>query len=118
MNWYLQPWRKYATFTGRAGRTEFWVFYLANILIGAILSQVGNNGQEYSPVELVFYLAILLPSLAVAARRLHDIGRSGWWQLLSLIPVVGSIALLVMCVLPGHEGANKFGNPPVRPAAA
>lgn len=109
MNWYLQPWRQYATFTGRAGRKEFWIFYLANLVLGVILAKIGQHDGQPGVIGVAFYLAILLPSLAVTARRLHDIGRSGWWQLLSLVPVIGSIAVLVMCALRGNAASNRFG---------
>lgn len=118
MEWYLQPWRKYATFTGRAGRQEFWTFYLVNVVIGVILSMIGHQGNEPGILGIIFYIAIILPSLAVTARRLHDIGRSGWWQLLTLIAMVGGIVVLIMCALRGQESSNQFGDPPPLQIAA
>ena len=83
---------KYSEFNGRATRSEYWWFGLFIVLVGTVLSLI----NQYA--SLVFYLAVMLPSVAVAARRLHDTNRSGWWQLLSLIPVVGIIVLVVFLV--------------------
>ena len=80
---------KYADFTGRASRSEYWWFFLFIILSGAIISVLSSK------LAGVFYLATLLPSLAAATRRLHDTRRSGWWQLICLVPLVGLIILLV-----------------------
>lgn len=80
---------KYADFTGRASRSEYWWFFLFIILAGAIISVLSSK------LAGVFYLATLLPSLAAATRRLHDTRRSGWWQLICLVPLVGLIILLV-----------------------
>ena len=80
---------KYADFTGRASRSEYWWFFLFIILAGAIISMLSNK------LAGVFYLATLLPSLAAATRRLHDTRRSGWWQLICLVPLVGLVILLV-----------------------
>ena len=80
---------KYADFTGRASRSEYWWFFLFIILAGAIISMLSNK------LAGVFYLATLLPSLAAATRRLHDTRRSDWWQLICLVPLVGLVILLV-----------------------
>jgi uncharacterized membrane protein YhaH (DUF805 family) len=99
--------QKYADFNGRAARPEYWWFALFSILVGLALSYVS------SMLGLLFNLAILLPSIAVGARRLHDTNRSGWWQLIALIPVLGTIVLIVFFVLEGDAEDNKFGAPPV-----
>ena len=83
---------KYSDFSGRATRSEYWWFGLFIVVVGTVLSLI----NQYA--SLAFYLAVMLPSVAVAARRLHDTNRSGWWQLLSLIPVVGIIVLVVFLV--------------------
>lgn len=80
---------KYATFEGTASRSEYWWFFLFLFLGGMAASIISDK------LAALFYIATLLPSLAAAARRLHDTGRSGWWQLIALIPVVGFIVLLV-----------------------
>lgn len=93
---------KYADFNGRAGRPEFWWFFLFLVLGNFVTGLLGDM------LGLLFGLATLLPSLAAGARRLHDTGRSGWWQLLALIPVLGWIALIYLLAQQG-EGENRFG---------
>ena len=94
--------KKYADFTGRATRSEFWWWVLFVILATAIAQVIGD-----APAAIVS-LATLLPYLAVGARRLHDIGRSGWWQLIGLIPLIGWLIMLYWCVQPS-EGENRYG---------
>lgn len=95
---------KYADFSGRASRSEYWWFFLFIILAGAIVSMLDNK------LGGVFYLATLLPSLAAATRRLHDTSRSGWWQLICLVPLVGLIVLLVFLAQKGDGGADADGS--------
>jgi uncharacterized membrane protein YhaH (DUF805 family) len=92
---------KYADFTGRARRSEFWFFYLLTFVVGWI---------PY--IGWLASVALIIPSFSVGARRLHDIGRSGWWQLLSLIPVVGTIILIIWWAKEGLPGANEYGENP------
>ncbi|MBL8572806.1 MAG: DUF805 domain-containing protein [Hyphomicrobiaceae bacterium] len=94
---------KYATFAGRASRSEYWWYTLFTFLVSLLLSVI------FAPLYLIFALGVFLPSLAVAARRLHDIDRTGWWLLLCLVPVVGPIILLIFLVLPPTAGQNRFG---------
>ena len=97
--------RKYADFSGRAGRPEFWWFFLFQVIV--------LTATSWIPVlSSIVTLLLLLPSLAVGARRLHDIGRTGWWLLLALIPFVGWIPLLIMAALPGTGGPNRYGSAP------
>ena len=110
MTWYLQVLRKYAVFSGRARRREYWMFCLFNILIAVALGFVeGILGiaQESGPSVLVntYLLAILIPSIAVGVRRMHDTDHSGWWLLL---PIVN----LVFAVTGGARGDNRFGPDP------
>lgn len=93
--------RKYADFTGRATRSEYWWWMLFVFLASFFLSMISET------VSGLFSLAVLLPSLAVAARRLHDIDRSGWWQLIALIPLLGWVLMIYWCVQPGKE-PNRF----------
>jgi uncharacterized membrane protein YhaH (DUF805 family) len=86
---------KYADFSGRAGRSEYWWFFLFVILVGAAASVVSDT------LSVLFYLGVLLPSIAAATRRLHDTNRSGWWQLISLVPVIGTIVLIVFLAQEG-----------------
>ena len=98
---------KYVDFNGRALRSEFWYFQLFLFIASVVLQEVSK------PLSGAFGLATLLPNLAVGARRLHDIGKSGWWQLLWLVPVIGWIVLIVWWATKGEAGGNRFGPAPV-----
>ena len=116
MNWYIGVLKKYAVFSGRARRKEYWMFFLFNIIIfialGVIETIVGIN-----PVLTLFYmLAILLPGLAVTLRRLHDTGKSGWWLLIGIVPLIG-IVILVFMVQDSQAGDNQYGPNPKAAAA-
>ena len=89
---------KYATFSGRASRSEYWFFFLFSFLLSFI-----------PIVNFIAGLALLIPSLAVAVRRLHDIGKSGWWYLICLVPFVGGLVLLIFYLTPGQPTANEYG---------
>lgn len=109
---------KYAKFEGRDGRSAFWYWVLFNVLVGivaglvdAILGTGSSNGTGV--IQGLASLALLVPSLAVGCRRLHDIGKSGWWQLAALVPVLGWIYLIYLYIQPTDPNANEFGNPPV-----
>ena len=97
---------KYTDFSGRAGRPEFWWFMLACFIVAFVLGLFNMN-----MLALLFNLAVLVPSLAVGARRLHDIGKSGWFQLLVLIPLIGWLVLLYWFVQP-TAGPNEYGEGP------
>ena len=112
MNWYLDAIRfKYADFTGRAHREEFWMFPLFNILATLAVTLVAFV-LHFRLLSSVYALAIIAPHLAVSARRLHDIRRSGWWLLLALIPVLGAIVLFVFFATEGDAGGNDYGPDP------
>ena len=108
----------YATFSGRARRSEYWWWWLALILVGAVFAAVaallgsGFIGDLTRIGYGLFALATILPTLAVSVRRLHDISRSGWWVLISFVPVVGSLILFVFHVLPSTQGSNAYGPQP------
>lgn len=110
---------KYAEFHGRAARPEYWWFVLftilGNIAAGIIDAVFGFRADGTGLVGGLFSLAMLLPSLAVASRRLHDIDRSFWWVLVGLIPVIGWLVLLYWFVQPGTSGSNRFGSAPAEP---
>jgi uncharacterized membrane protein YhaH (DUF805 family) len=118
MNWYLEVWKKFATFEGRARRKEYWFFQLFNVLAVLVLvfvdMMVGtfDLDAEIGLLSGVYCLAVILPSIAVQVRRLHDTNRSGWWILIGLIPLVGSLVLFVFSVLDSQPGANRFGPNP------
>ncbi|GMQ91928.1 MAG: hypothetical protein BMS9Abin11_1243 [Gammaproteobacteria bacterium] len=111
MHWYLDVLKKYAVFDGRAQRTEYWMFFLFNIIISIILTVIENAIGLPLVLSGLYFLAILLPSIGVAIRRLHDTGRSGWWLLIALIPFVG-IVLLIFMVLDSQSGDNEYGPNP------
>ncbi len=117
MNWYLDVLKKYAVFTGRARRKEFWMFVLFNVIISLILNLIdGFLGTGFEAgggiISGLYALAILLPSIGVAIRRLHDIGKSGWWIFISLIPLIGGIWLLVLYCTDSEPGENQYGPNP------
>lgn len=107
----------YATFTGRAPRSEFWWFYLFTVLVGIAALAADEALALDDLLPAVTNLVLLLPSLAAGARRLHDMGRSGWWLLLFLIPLIGLIVLIFWWVRPSEPYANAHGAPPLPPAA-
>ncbi|MEU9922137.1 DUF805 domain-containing protein [Streptomyces griseoluteus] len=116
MHWYVDVLKKYAVFSGRARRQEYWMFFLFNLIISIVLAIV-DAALDTQVLQLVYGLAVLIPGLAVAVRRLHDTGRSGWWILISLIPLVGFIILLVFLASEGKPEANEYGpNPKYAPA--
>ena len=136
MTWYLAVLKNYAGFRGRARRREYWMFILVNAIIGIALVAIGKltkmpDGPTFGigmsrnglgvfgigvfskPILLqVYALATFLPFLAVEVRRLHDIGRPGWWWLFGLIPVLGQIVLVVFCATDGIAGDNRYGPDP------
>ncbi|MGA5298841.1 DUF805 domain-containing protein [Nucisporomicrobium flavum] len=110
--------RKYATFSGRARRAEYWwytlfnaVIYLALIAFGFLLGNSDGSNAVLGILVAVFILVVFLPTLAVTSRRLHDAGLSGWWQLLGIIPL-GGFAVLIMTLLDSNNGPNKYGPEP------
>ncbi|MFJ9823130.1 DUF805 domain-containing protein [Streptomyces sp. NPDC101160] len=117
MNWYLDVLKKYAVFTGRARRQEFWMFALFNIIAAIIVMVIDMAIGSYPLLYTIYALAVLLPSLGVTVRRLHDTGRSGWWILIDLIPFVGAIILIVFLATEGASHDNAYGpNPKAAPA--
>lgn len=117
MEWYLSVLKNYAGFTGRARRQEYWMFVLINILImiGLTVVEMMILGSNF--IANLYSLAVLVPSIAVGVRRLHDTGRSGWWLLIALIPVVGSVVLIVFFCMEGEQSDNSYGPNPKLAAA-
>jgi len=111
MNYFLDVLKKYAVFSGRARRKEYWMYMLFVVIIYIVLAAIGI-AAKVAWLPIIFYVGILLPSLGVTVRRLHDTGRSGWWILFGLVPLVGGITLFVFSVLDGEPGENKYGANP------
>ena len=126
MHWMLMPLRRYADFSGRSRRKEYWMFVLFNLLISlavwtllALTYALGFSESAMmtimTPVFILYALvalALVIPGLAVTVRRLHDTDRSGWTILLALIPLIGAILLLVFYCTEGTPGDNRFGPDP------
>ena len=118
MNWWITCMKKYAEFSGRARRTEYWMFVLFNLvfaIVAIVLDDVLGLASEdtgYGLLTALFSLAIILPSWAVTVRRLHDIGKSGWWIFINFIPYIGGIWLLVLTVIDSQPGNNKYSANP------
>lgn len=125
IEWYKKAvFENYANFTGRARRKEYWYFTLANLLIllfiyvlGSALSEGGSENPDdvYMIILGLYFLATMLPNIAVTVRRLHDTNKSGWYYLVSFIPYAGGIWMLVLTVAEGTNGTNKYGPDPKRP---
>ena len=117
MQWYLAVLRQYAKFDGRAHRPEVWWFTLWSVIVSLALTVVElalDLGNDWAgPLTSVYGLLVIVPSLAVGARRQHDIGRTGWWQLLLLLPIVGAIIMIVWWAQDGEPGVNEWGPKPV-----
>lgn len=116
MEWYVGVLKKYAEFGGRARRKEFWMFVLFNVLISLALGIV-DAVIGFGLLGALYGLAVLVPSIAVSVRRLHDIGRTGWWVLVGLVPLIGLIILIVFAVMEGQAGSNQYGPDPKAAAA-
>ena len=110
--------KKYACFSGRARRQEYWLFFLFNFIAAFVVGFIGGFLASVTGVDAfaflgaIYNLAVLIPSFAVFCRRMHDTGRSGWWWLIGLIPFVGGIVLLVFCCLDSQPGENQYGPNP------
>lgn len=120
MEWYIGVLKKYTDFSGRARRKEFWMFVLINFIISIVLTIIdrvagltyGTAPAEYGILTTIYALAVLLPSIAVSIRRLHDINKPGLWFLIYLIPCVGFIFWIIFNVKEGDPGANQYGPDP------
>ena len=118
MNWFIGALQKYADFSGRARRKEFWMFFLFYVIFAVVLTIIdgligwGFAGGSIGILYTLFSLGILLPYLAVTVRRLHDIGKSGWWYFIGLIPIIGGIWLIVLLATAGEPGDNQYGPNP------
>ncbi len=118
MEWYLMVLKKYAEFSGRSRRKEYWMYALINMVIVFVI-EIAGFAMMKNAVGMILFgllgiycLATLIPSLAVGIRRLHDTGKSGWWLLISFVPFVGFIILLIFLVKDSDAGANLYGPNP------
>ncbi|MFP5204380.1 MAG: DUF805 domain-containing protein [Acidobacteriota bacterium] len=124
MEWYLLAWKRYAQFAGRSRRKEYWMFTLIHSLIIAGLYLAGLAltlvlvGIPLLVLTWLYSLAAVIPCFACSVRRLHDVGKSGWWLLLGLIPIIGGIVLIVWQATDSQIGDNPYGPNPKLPAAA
>ena len=118
MNWYLGVLKKYAVFSGRARRKEYWMFFLFNIIFSIVLTVIDTMTGTVNPMYglgllgALYTLAVLIPGIAVGVRRLHDTDRSGLWLLIGFVPLIGVIVLLVFFCLDGTPGENRYGPNP------
>ena len=113
MNWYLEVLKKYVDFNGRARRKEYWMFTLFHIIIyyGLIILSVAVS-HNLMFLAMFYILATLLPALGAGVRRMHDVGKSGWFYFIVLIPIIGAIWLLVLFFTEGNHGENQYGPDP------
>jgi uncharacterized membrane protein YhaH (DUF805 family) len=119
MSWFVKCLQNYVTFSGRARRKEFWMFYLFYTIFGLVICFIqGLAGMEDPMLLGIYVLAMCLPAISVLVRRLHDIDKSGWWVWIAYVPVVGGIILLVFECMEGTKGTNRFGPDPKAVEAA
>jgi uncharacterized membrane protein YhaH (DUF805 family) len=114
MHWYLHVLKHYAEFSGRARRSEYWNFVLLNLIVAFVLSFADTVVRKilgFGVFGPVYALVVLLPSIAVSIRRLHDTDRSGWWLLLAFVPIVG-LVLIWFLAEDGNAGTNRYGQNP------
>lgn len=113
MEFFLRAYKNYANFQGRDTRRQYWMFCLFFVVAYIVLLIIGSVTGTGRIFGLLFVLASLIPSIAIAVRRLHDIDKSGWWYLINLIPLIGGIVLIVFLASKGTVGDNKFGSDPL-----
>ncbi len=119
IEWYKKVvFENYANFNGRARRSEYWFYTLANLIIAIALMIIDNvaglafENIGYGPLYMLYSLAVLIPGLAVTVRRLHDVNKSGWFLLIAIVPLIGAIWLLVLFLTEGTKGSNNYGEDP------
>ena len=112
MDYYIAVLKKYAVFSGRARRKEYWMFVLFNLIISFIISLIGTFIETLFFLQYLYMLAVLIPAIAVTVRRLHDTNRSGWWYFIVFIPVIGAIILIVFLAQDSQSGENQYGANP------
>jgi uncharacterized membrane protein YhaH (DUF805 family) len=128
MAWYLLAWQRATDFSGRSRRTEYWMFqlfnFLAAVLLGSLAFGYGALFGEKDGFNMfamcmgVFGVISFIPALAITIRRLHDIGRSGWWYLIAFVPLIGGLILIVFTLLDSDPDRNEYGPNPKVPGHA
>ena len=118
MDYYISVLKKYSDFSGRARRAEYWYFYLFNLLFLLAATIIDHllgikiGGSNIGPIYIIYALFVITPTIAVAIRRLHDIGKSGWMVLISLIPFIGGIWMIILMIRDSNPGDNEYGPNP------
>ncbi|MFJ3876545.1 DUF805 domain-containing protein [Streptomyces sp. NPDC090077] len=112
VHYYVDVIKRYADFSGRARRQEYWMFVLCSIPIMAVAIALDFVLGSYPVIFYIYNLGVFLPTLGLSIRRLHDTGRSGWWYLIGFIPFVGWIAIIVLMAIEGDAGPNEYGASP------
>ena len=120
MNWYLEALTKYADFSGRARRQEYWMFTLVNLIIscavgfaaGLVGGMMGLSQNIVMTIAMLYSVAVFIPSIAVWVRRLHDTGRSGWWSFIIIVPLIGAVMVLIWSLQDSEPGTNAYGRNP------
>lgn len=112
MEWYLKVLRQYADFSGRARRKEYWMAVLVNFLLIFIISLIDVLFSVYPSLSLLYWFFTFIPFITVTVRRLHDVGKSGWWYLIVFVPIIGVIWLLVLLATDSMPGENQWGPSP------
>ena len=103
---------RYADFNGRSGRAEYWWFFLFQILVSVVLNLLGTVAGIFAIIAALVSLALLIPGIAVGIRRMHDIGKSGWWLLIAFVPIIGFLVLIYFFVQEGEPKPNDWGPEP------
>ncbi len=117
-DWYYKVILNYTNFNGRARRQEYWYFTLVNVLVNLVMGiidrVIGSVMQmdNFGFFSVIYALFIMIPSIAVTVRRLHDSGRTGWWALIAFVPVIGILVLLYFLIQDSEEGSNQYGVSP------
>ncbi|MGC0055769.1 DUF805 domain-containing protein (plasmid) [Brucella pituitosa] len=117
MNSYLKAFKHYFDFSTRTSRQDFWLYMLFAIIVNVITTIIDAivfdvNAQDYGPLFTIASIVQFIPTISISTRRLHDIDKSGWWQLIIFIPIIGIIALIVFYCKASQQGYNRFGQPP------
>ncbi|MCL4158565.1 UNVERIFIED_CONTAM: hypothetical protein GTU68_032230 [Idotea baltica] len=113
MDWYLKVLKQYADFRGRARRKEYWMFTLIHLCIFFVLAFLTVFlTNDFNGIIGIYFIATFIPFLAVTARRLHDIGKSGWWYLINFVPYIGGFVILIFTCMDGNIGVNQWGENP------